>query len=249
MNPVGSVTSNPSTALTLMQVDTSLKPRSGQEDAETDPTTLAATTALQVLDPRSALTLSTETADALLSLVHKHPRRKGTMDGPGGIIDESALLTDEAFAKTLENTPARYAAAMKGLGASRWVWRPEVHPTGINFFKAMSLAIPRDFGKTNSMAQAIFNDKTAKILDKSDAPDANLLSGYYDMYNDNNDSIGTVRRTECDPTYLENFKKANPGLLIAPIYFGNDAVLIVWPDASDREIALSSLQHLKLTKV
>jgi hypothetical protein len=59
MNPVGSVTSNPSTALTLMQVDTSLKPRSGQEDAETDPTTLAATTALQVLDPRSAVTLST----------------------------------------------------------------------------------------------------------------------------------------------------------------------------------------------
>jgi hypothetical protein len=53
------VTSNPSTALTLMQVDTSLKPRSGQEDAETDPTTLAATTALQVLDPRSAVTLST----------------------------------------------------------------------------------------------------------------------------------------------------------------------------------------------
>ncbi|SFI42620.1 hypothetical protein [Methylobacterium brachiatum] len=244
MNPVGSVTSNQSTALMLLQLDTSLKPRPGQEDAETDPVPLAAVTAIQVLDPRSSLSLSTQASDAILSLVHKMPHHRSNVGLLGG-IDESAMLTDEAFAKTMANTPAHYIEMMKSMGATRWVWRPEVHLTGVDFYKALSRAIPRDYNNPGSMANAIFIDKAAKIVRATDVPDAKIVSGYYDMYNDRNDHIGTVRRTECDPDYLAAFSADNPGLRIAPVYFGNDAALVIWPDVSDRQTGLRSLMRLR----
>lgn len=244
MTAVGSATSYPSTALTLLQVDTSMKPRSAQEEAETDPVSLSAVTALQVLDPRSALTLSTQASDAILSVLHKHPRHTGNVHLVGG-IDESAMLTDEVFAQTIADTPTHYTEVMKGLGAARWVWRPESHLTGIDFFKGLSRAIPRDYKNPDSMSYALFVEKTAKILDAIDTPSAKIVSGYYDMYNDKNEYIGTVRRTECDPAYLEAFKAENPALHIAPVYFGNDAVLVIWPEASAGVIGLESLKRLR----
>ncbi|MDF2597305.1 MAG: hypothetical protein K0Q54_128 [Methylobacterium brachiatum] len=232
MNPVGSVTSNPSTALTLMQVDTSLKPRSGQEDAETDPTTLAATTALQVLDPRSAVTLSTQASDAILSVLHKIPHHK-SVGGPAG-IDESPMLSDEVFAQTLQNTPTADVEKMLGLGASRWVWRPEAHFMGEAFAKALAAALPNDYDKMDSMRRAIFDDRSAQITLASDVPEAKLVAGYYDMYDSKNKLIGTMRKTSCDQKYLDKYRTDNPGMLIAPVYFGNDAVLVMWPSSPSR---------------
>ncbi|MCJ2056406.1 hypothetical protein MKL09_07560 [Methylobacterium sp. J-048] len=245
MHALGSVTSNQSTALTLLQVDASLKARSAQEDRETDPVSSPAATAIQVLDPRSSLTLSTQASDAILSLAHKIPRHRSNIYLLGG-IDESALLTDEAFAKTTADTPVHDMEVMKGMGASRWVWRPEIHLTGLAFFEALSRAIPRDYKNPNSMASALFVNRSARIVRAIDAPAAKIVSGYYDMYNDKNDYIGTVRRTECDPGYLEAFKTDNPGLRIAPVYFGNDAVLVIWADAFAGQTGLEALKRLKL---
>ncbi|WP_139234048.1 hypothetical protein [Methylobacterium pseudosasicola] len=230
----------------LMQVDASLKLRSAQEDGETDPVSSPAATAIQVLDPRSSLSLSVQASDAILSLAHKIPQHKSNIFMLGG-IDESAMLTDEAFAKTVADTPAHYREVMKGMGATRWVWRPEVHLTGLAFFEGLSRAIPRDYENPNSMANALFVNKSARIVRATDVPEAKIVSGYYDMYNDKNDYIGTVRRTECDPDYLEAFKAGNPGLRIAPVYFGNDAVLIIWADALAGQTGLESLKRLKST--
>ncbi|WP_152997454.1 hypothetical protein [Methylobacterium sp. GXS13] len=245
MNLVGSAPSPQANTLMLLQIDTSLKARSAQEDAETDPVSLAAATALQVLDPRSAPTLSTRTSDAILSLAHKIPHGRNNIYMLEG-IDESALLTDEAFAKTLAATPARYKEAMKGFGAARWVWRPEIHRSGADFFAALSRAIPRDFKDPNSMANALFVNKSAKIVRATDIPAAKMVSGYYDMYNDKNEYIGTVRRRECDPAYLGALEAGNPDLRIAPIYFGNDAVLVIWADALVRLTNPDALRRLKL---
>jgi hypothetical protein len=244
MNTVGAVTSNQSAALMLLRLRTSPKPRSGPDDAETDPVPPAAATAIQVLDPRSSLSLSTQASDAILSLVHKLPHHRNHVGLLGG-IDERALLTDEAFAKTMANTPARFMEVMKSMGAARWVWRPEIHLTGAEFFRALSRAIPRDSDNPGSMANAVFINKAAKILRATDVPGAKIMSGYYDMYNDENDYIGTVRRTECDPDSLAAFRADNPGLRIAPVYLGNDAALVIWPNVSDRQAGLRALTRLK----
>jgi len=245
MNPIGSVTSHQATTLMLLQVDASLQPRSAQEDRATDPVSSPAATAIQVLDPRSSLTLSTQASDAILSLAHKIPQHRSNIYLLGG-IDESALLTDEAFAKTTADTPAHETEVIKGMGATRWVWRPEIHLTELAFFEALSRAIPRDYDDPNSMANALFINKSARIVRSIDAPAAKIVSGYYDMYNDKNDYIGTVRRTDCDPGYLEAFKTDNPGLRIAPVYFGNDAVLVIWADAFARRTGPEALKRLKL---
>ncbi len=54
------------------------------------------------------------------------------------------------------------------------------------------------------------------------------------MYDSKNKFIGTMRKTSCDQNYLDKYRTDNPGMLIAPVYFGNDAVLVMWPSSSSR---------------
>ena len=244
MTAVGSVTSSPSTALTLLQVDTSVKPRSAQEEAETDPVSLSAVTALQVLDPRSALTLSTQASDAILSVLHKHPRHAGNVHLVGG-IDESAMLTDEVFAQTIADTPAHYTEVMKGLGATRWVWRPESHLTGIDFFKGLSRAIPRDYKNPIRCRMPCSWRRPPKSWMRSTRRAPRSCRGITTCTMTRTNTSELSGGPSAIPPISKPSKPRTPALHIAPVFFGNDAVLVIWPEASAGVIGLESLRRLR----
>lgn len=190
-------------------------------DAEAeDPAPTAVEVALRVLDPRAEHRLSLKAANAIHDLVETMRAR----DGLG------ALPSDAAFAAAMANTPAHYADMMRARGATRWVWHPEVHPTGVAYFRALAAAIPRDFGNPGSVAEALFDrsaNKHPSILRGSDVPAAGLGAGAYDMYNDQG-YIGSLQRQDRNEAYFIDFVTSNPTRRILPVYFGNDTAIIIW---------------------
>jgi hypothetical protein len=196
MSIVGAVGSTSAGALALFRADLLSQSRSVLEggaselrslDTETaDPASTPVEVALQTLDLRPERHLSLKTAHAVHDLAAKVRVRDEVGDMP----------SDAAFAESMADTPAIMFAKMKALGATRWVWRPEVHLTGEAYFKALATAAPRDYGKPGSVAEAVFIRATNKhpaVLRGSDVPEAGLVAGQYDMYNDKG-YIGRIDR-------------------------------------------------------